>query len=180
MENKRVVPVWVSVVLLTICVITLIIQIKALVLSINPFNPYVFVNIVFYVLAILSAVFYCLYGYKKSAAKFFFLTTVFMLLTEFTAVIVNVSYTEVLPAVFGVVACCCLSVLSFSKDLGKTKSFAFSWIVACVYLLNTINFVINWGTAYLVTIAFNNLSIAVIFLLMVYAKYQDKAARGTK
>ena len=131
-------------------------------------------------LAMLFGLFYIFAGCtKEKGACFFIISMILQALVYFLLIslVPNEWYSVMMMLVrFG-----CLCLLSFAKDLGKKKSYgiAIIYVVTCVLSLfkafsfDTMTFA---SIASLISRA-ENLALAVSTLLMVAAKYLDKAER---
>lgn len=131
-------------------------------------------------LALLSALFYCLYGYKKDTAIYY---RTFMALYAFSEIMRIVTFssignsfkTTLLAIIFGA-----LCVLAEAKDLGKKRSVAIGSIVFVMsVMLPLYNVFIGkaiWGGIS----KYSDIVLSIILCLMILAKYEDKAERGSK
>ena len=125
------------------------------------------------ILALIAALIYCLLGYRKKASPFFkIFLYLFMLHTFAYAIAINPPY---------FVQCICviqfglICALSLSINLGKTRSYVYTLLFMACAIAKIIKLSIvpsAYGSV-------SELILIMIFGIMVYAKYQDKAARGT-
>ena len=144
----------------------------------------------FTVVSVLCGLMYFVYGAAKNAAAYF---KVFMV--SFAAVVLfsiaSLAYDNasngtpgkaaVLTLVYGCILCL-LMVLFVGKDLGKGRSLCLSsttfvaFVGLCIYSL-----IENKGLAAMEAgRVFGHIDLALMLVFMVYAKYADKTARGTK
>ena len=128
--------------------------------------------------ALLFAGFYIVSGYRKNAAKYY---KVYGTLYMITVIFGTITCLNNVPSVI----CNILIVLGtvalvYVKDLGKTKSLA---ICDALLLLQIVIAIFLW-TNDIPTISKNNifmsLDLTCLFGILTYAKYLDKAERGTK
>jgi len=118
------------------------------------------------------AIYYILAGAKKGEGTTYF--RIFMVLYGFTVLEANFFFAELssLVAMLNTLCFGCLSILFVAKNLGKKWSVALSLVVvACAIEQMIVYFDVATAT---------NLLLALVALLMVFAKYADKAARGSK
>lgn len=141
--------------------------------------------------AIIFSLVYLLYGYKKNAADYFKFFMLFLALKELLA-IESMLVEEGAP-IYAVVIVATMMlgfvVLAFGKDLGKKKS-----TIACAIVVGLSVLTLIVGMMYtpkdltknvLVGITLNIFNLTRVLMtsitaIMVYAKYEDKYARGTK
>ena len=131
--------------------------------------------------AMLFGLFYVFVGCtKETGAPFFIVCMILQALVYFLLVslVPNSTFGVMLMLIkFG-----CLCLLSFAKDLGKKKSFtiSFIYVAACVISMFEGIRPETFTPAALASLIARteNLILAVSTLLMVAAKYYDKAARG--
>ena len=127
------------------------------------------------ILALVAALIYCLLGYRKNASLFFkIFLYLFMIHIFVDAIDVNAPY---------LVQCICviqfglICALSLSINLGKTRSYIYTLSLIICVIAKIIVFLI--GLSELSSGSISELILMMIMGIMVYAKYQDKAARGT-
>jgi len=129
---------------------------------------------------ILSCIFsmlYCLYGYKKDAAKYFKMFCVSFSISLIVRTILNIEQGDIAGAILAAIAVICLLILAFAKDLGKTKSYTLCGITFAVLIANVIVQAVS-GKA--LTGAVSRLIIGLTLAVMIHAKYKDKESRGSK
>lgn len=184
MEKKKVVPVWVSVILIILSIGT-IAYLVWYTASCVYFGLAIVTNALL-CLALIDAMSYCLKGYQKKDAVFFNLFPILLMIATglntfnmfFHAVYVGTIVSDTISIALILITFGALSVLSFAKDLGKKRSYCFASIVIAATALNTVTQYFIAPEA--IICAFGAVVASVIFFIMVYAKYQDKTARGTK
>ncbi len=135
------------------------------------------------ILSLISIAVYCAFGFTKKAASFYKLFICVFAISELVNIYGlsngNFGVAALLPQsiIFGM-----LCILGFATDLGKTKSLIFGLIALLASVVALIVCVINnindfWaGTVHCIA----NTAMCTVLLLMILAKYYDKAERGTK
>ena len=145
--------------------------------------PVSLVRVVFEMIAIASAFFYAVYGYKKDAAKYYKAFLIALGLAKLAMVIVSVIESGVLGTGFGVstvlfaVSFVLAAVLAFVKDLGKTKSLCAVAAMFVIDLVNEVILLVKFADVFNAVIV---LAVSIITVEFVIAKYIDKAERGSK
>ena len=134
-------------------------------------------------LATLFGAFYVFVGCtKEKGARFFTVSMVLQALVYFllTSLVPN----ETLGLMMMLIKFGCLCLLAFAKDLGKKKSYiiAIIYVVTCVFsFFKGIRFdTFSFAALASLISRTENLLLAVSTMLMVAAKYYDKAERGTR
>ncbi len=183
MEKKRVVPIWLSVVLLVLLVAGIAFDIFALLkyTELESWNtPVRIIDCI----ACGIALAYCLKGYSKNAAGFFKAFCIAYCVSRvFPIFAIAESYRAgnfVYPLILlmHLITFAAMSIFVVAKELGKKKSCVLAGIIFACTLVNLLPIL---GTPFYFMIGIiTNLILTIVFLIMVYAKYQDKAARGTK
>ena len=134
-------------------------------------------------LATVFGAFYVLVGCtKEKGARFFTICMILQALVYF--LLISLVPNETLGIMLMLIKFGCLCLLSFAKDLGKNKSYTISLIYAVTCLLSLFKG-IRFDTFSFAALASlisrtENFLLAASTVLMVAAKYYDKAARGTK
>ncbi len=134
------------------------------------------------ILSLISIAVYCVFGYTKKAALFYKLFICVFAISKLVN-IYGLSAAKfgpdvMMPAsiIFGM-----LCILGFATDLGKTKSLIFGFIALLTSVIELIICVVNRAEGFVgVVPAIANTAICAVLLLMIFAKYYDKAERGTK
>jgi len=173
MEKRVEIPKWISIVLMALCVVSAIVFIVFMDLS----NIWSVLGDFSYLVATVSAMFYCLLEFKKSAKSFYFETLSLYLLTEFVAVLIaGGAFADKF-----MIACCTiifgeLCVLRFVKDLGKKKSLI---LIGSIIALDILQIVVSICTnrPFYARVRSQDMLIAIIMLVMIIGKYADKKAR---
>jgi len=134
-----------------------------------------FTNIVSGVLMLTSmfGAYYLILGCKKGIASIFYVC--FMGATAFCDLLALYNVAK-LDAIFMAVSIAACTVLCFSKDLGQKKSYGFALAALVAKIVVFVFALINTGFSMNVTAS---IILAVVALFMVYAKYFDKAQRGS-
>jgi len=178
MENKRVIPKWLGIVNIILIINGIAWTVYSMFVTVAPEGHGVESQVIhaMTILLLVFAMLYCLTGYKKNSAKFFKAFLYLYTLVSFASILLTRTGPAFLPMLemlsFGI-----LCILSVSKNLGADNSL----------VLSIANVVISLGrnVAYAVIVRqlpgalVGNLLLAVILGSMVYAKYADKASRGT-
>lgn len=133
--------------------------------------------------AVVFAFMYLIVGCKKEGSSFF---KIFMWLLVFkeAAALINMAIYEQDPPIALILILVCYTataILAVSMNLGKTRSFVFVGIlivVSAICLIYTLigNELYNGISIYNAT----RLVLAIISGVFIYAKYEDKASRGSK
>ena len=139
------------------------------------------ISTVIRLLALLFAGFYILSGYSKDAAKYYKLFGIVYLLSTVLGLISCISNTPtVLSVICYVLTIIGILALAFAKDLGKTKSFIICAVLVVLQIALTVSVYLQADPAIVKINMFISIDLACLFGIMTYAKYLDKAERGTK
>jgi len=178
MDTKRVIPIWVSVIYTVLCVAAIAFEIVGLFL--NKTGAIGYVTFAFEIITTVLAACYCFTGYKKSSAVFYkavilslMVVTVLILAHMVTLQLYFQFFAELI--IFG-----CLSVFAVAKDIGEKRSFILALLIMVSSVVSFVYFICMFGISIYICSYITSFLISVIVLIMVYAKYADKAARGTK
>jgi len=182
MESKKVVPMWASIVLIVLCGVAFVLNIRSFVTG-QTSGLGTITNII-ELLSVFLAVCYCFAGYEKASA-FLFKAVIFARIISIALAIVSmVLYgTSFAPAVVlllllgELISFGFLFVFGFALDIGKKRSVTMAVIALAVNVLLAIIFITAGGINSL-GMALANVLFFVIFLIMMFAKYRDKASRG--
>lgn len=133
------------------------------------------------ILSLLSAIVYCIYGYKKNAASYFKAFITFFALSRLPLIYTRVKMGgRVDRILLEAVVFAMLCILSIAKDLGKSKSIL---IAINNFLLTShvtvTNIITNNKLNYLYGSIISTI-LSLILILMILAKYYDKQERGSK
>ena len=162
--------------------ITLVLQIYQMFVT-NYIPTFEFINDVIVIVALMFALFYSFYGYKKSVAKYY---KGFIILTFITFTISAVSHVQYFAnAKFNAFASIArvipIALLAFKKDFGRKNSVICALVTFILTFAMFIESFIQVSSyPVLIILSFNRVLISSIVLLFVEAKYDDKEARGTK
>jgi len=178
MEKKRIVPIWASAVLTILCVAGIVFNVYDMTILVKDQPGSILLDVLICLLYV-SALVYCFMRYKKKAAVFFkavcvlaVLVMIFFLYdvaTNFDFVATNSIIFISSLLTFG--GWC---IVAFVSNLGKKQSLITAWVI----LVTTIVTSSFSGDSYILIKTLFQVAVCVVFLIMVYAKYADKAARG--
>jgi len=186
-NNKKPIPTWVNLVIVVLCVGTIAVNIAGMNNSTamaTMSGGQLTVTLLSYianVVALLFGTFYCISEFKKEFGKFlkYFLVAsavaVFFSALAYSAGGLSISL-ALYMLIFGFVC-----ILSTAKDLGKKMSLIFTYSsVICSALLVVLDLTAGGLAIVAFSASFTMLLLSLIMLLMIYAKYADKATRGSK
>lgn len=180
MEKKRVIPVWASVILIALCAASMVYDVVGIMRSGSGIAATI--NYLTYFCATGYAMIYCASGYGKKAASFFLGVVMLFIVAAVFAVVtsaITVKMTgSILPLALFLLITVCLLLLALVKNLGRTYSLTLGLIVLVCSLLYLVYALVHFQFRAM-QVPFANAVLAVIFFLMIVAKYRDKTARGT-
>jgi len=165
-----------------VMIIELVLLILSVVGNIKGLGTSGKVQFIFNLIAIVFALIYLFMEYQKSASIFYKLFAVSLVLKE-AAAITNIAINEEVPAIaFILVLICytCVTLLAVSLDLGKIKSYVIECILCIASAISLVYVMISSTYSGIIVYNATRLLLAVVFGIMIYAKYQDKEIRGTK
>lgn len=181
MENKK---------LLAVRIVNIVLIIGVLVLGImrisNPIFSSTFdkVNIVVDFVALAFGFAYLITGYKKDSAIFykgfmilFVLSSLFSCITDIIAQTIKGS--SYITSIFLTFVFFGVIVLAFIQDLGSNVSFVIVGIIIAIDLFLLIYTLIAMGDINYIAFSASNFVTACTAATMIFAKYIDKAKRGT-
>jgi len=192
MKNNKVIPNWLSIILLILCIFSLVLTVY-MAITVKSATPglTVFASILF-MITIIYAIIYCWKGYSKDANKYYKWFAMIFLITELVTVIGFITVTiqmktdislEALSTDnylwfigFSIVMLVCMFPLTLAKDLKKKHA----TILAAIHLVCAIAaMILSLGedVEILSNNYIKNLLVTVIFDAMIYAKYKDKEIR---
>ena len=132
-------------------------------------------------IALLFAGFYIVSGYVKDAAKYYKLYGFLYMLSILIGLIAKINNgASTTDVICNVLLFAGSFALVFVKDLGKTKSLAICAILVIIQIPFVISDIIDGDPTIVLINAFMCIDLACLFGIMTYAKYLDKAERGTK
>ena len=138
------------------------------------------ISVILRLLTLIFAGYYILSGYIKDAAKYlklFGILYMSSMAVQMISCLTNTAFT--MDIIINVLIILCIFALAFAKDLGKTKSFAICAILVILHIVWTV-VVYSEGDPTIVKInMFMGIDLACLYGIMTYAKYLDKAERGT-
>jgi len=181
MKNKPVIPNWLSIILLIACAAAFVTDIFAIVFNYAE-GPGA-INYYWAFITILMVEFYTIFGYKKDARLFFKLALIDMMIMDFFSIAVATIYE--LPSVmhilvmFSSIMFAGLAMLVFTADIGRRKSMVITIVVFLAALVRAVYVAIQGYFLWALPVYVRAL-LAIIMYIMVYAKYKDKAQRGSK
>lgn len=131
-----------------------------------------------FIITLLCAALYCLFGFKKGARFFYIMFMLLYIAANGMAIITMRKNLNVDTMIVALLAFGCTCILAFATDMGFTKSI----ILACTNLLMCIiimlKLLVNNAFAVLAIGDFAFIVLSIFLVLMVLAKYADKAMRG--
>ena len=132
-------------------------------------------------LGLLFAGFYIILGYRKDAAKYYKIFGLLYMLSIVAGIISCLSNTfSITMIICEVLIIVDVFALIFVKDLGKTKSFVICAILVSLQIVLTALAYSESDPSIVKINTFIGIDFACLFGIMTYAKYLDKAERGTK
>jgi len=180
MEKKKIVPTWVTIIMLVLCAGGMVFDIISISQSLD--YPLTVANFAVHILALLSAVLYCTNGFKKDSAIYYktswFLTaavTLLFIINEF--IYGDKDTTWSLIIIFTGALFLGRLIFAFAQNLGKQASYVLLCFIYVMFFF-TMGLLVSKDPTYLI-IALVNTALNGILGLMVFAKYKDKDARGT-
>ena len=146
-------------------------------------NTYSLIAIVLQLFAYCAALNYAFKGYKKDAAKSYrhFL---YAFALSIIATMISASMRGKAPMranICAFISLVCVMALAYTKDIGKTRSYAFALVALASSVINLAGQLIRSGLTYkglLVTLS--EFILCMVLFVFVIAKYRDKQERGTK
>lgn len=162
-------------------------------LRLSLFNQYSMLNkieTIICCIALLYGVYYSLGGYKKNAASYYKAFMVMYLISSIFSLISNIEKLiqenilgfnlKTIIGFSSVLIIICLFVLSFVKDLKKTKSTIISYLLLIINVVKLVFSLIYSNSIIYIASDVSNLLLAIILCVFVSVKYIDKENRGTE
>jgi len=182
MEERKIIPTWVTVVFMLLVVGSLIINF----LSFSQDALYGTIYVVQRIIgcwAFLLALIYGLTGYAKSSAVLFKVFCAMDALSVFIYLFIMLqSFSQSTSdyLAFGAMLICfaIISIFTFAKDLGKKVSYILVAIMFATYIIDALTQP-TVNVTYVLA-SYSRIVLIVVFFIMVFAKYKDKAQRGSK
>ena len=148
-------------------------------------NIYMRISGIFVLLALVFAAYYILMGYQKADAKFYKLFQTFFGFAQLVAILdIGITVGEYLPVLISCLLFGLFIYMVLIKNLGKQRSQILCLVIFVLSVLDLLAGVSKvpctdmYGTLVLIrNIA--KILLTIMFCIMTYAKYLDKAARGT-
>ena len=134
-------------------------------------------------LTLIAAIIYCVYGFKKDAAKFFKIYIWLYTIMSFIHIAIDLeggtSYAVILLSALNFATA---FVISVTEDLGREKTLSLGAInfASCAVAIIIAFATICNGSLEMIIVCIGQIIPAIIFNLMLLAKYVDKEERGTK
>ena len=172
---------------ITILLVVVAAVLAGIVLFSGEYSIMRFISKVISLIAMIPCFVYACKGYKKDVAVYykafmglFALSALITLITDIIDTVAN-SY----PSYFSTVICAIVLIgyliLAFAKDFGKQKSMITAFCILGAQLISFVRMLVKFGgVTSIILSACLNLIVSIVACLFVYAKYQDKAERGTK
>lgn len=132
----------------------------------------------FLLLTLFAALIYCIKGCGKASADWFMFFLIMFTVMKFVFAVAARKATSALVPVTEVIPFGMLCVLAVAKDLGKNKSFILAVVVLLASLVQFMFLTLEGNS--LPASAFGSVILSVVLLVMLEAKYEDKATRGSK
>lgn len=175
MENRRVVSIWISAILFALSESADILWLVDL--FERELSGSSILSMIFLIAAIAFSVIYCLKNYQKNAATYY--KTGFALFLIANAICVYVTITErfYLGTACSVIVVVSLLIITFTKDLGKVRTFVLAFAILFCSVVEFLAKLLRFGydnSLFIIAVIS-----ALIILIMVYTKYEDKEARYT-
>lgn len=128
------------------------------------------------------ALFYILLGYTKNSSGFYKSFSVLYLISQaigLCSIFINSIPRAYIFTIIGILA---ELVIIFKKDFGKKKSLIFCGIIVIAVIGSIINVILLGHNTFdaIVRGRLVDLILSLLFTILTYAKYMDKADRGTK
>lgn len=169
-------------------IVTIVLEVIGLLLMLGPSSDFILdiLNIV----ALLCGLYYIATGYKKSSANFY---KIFMYLYAFEAIYATLSciitcsndvnaFVFILEILFNVFHVLLVSCLAFIKNLGKKASIRLAEINVICAIASVILFgiIIVKDISLFLDLYLGSILVAILALVFVIAKYENKGNRGAK
>jgi len=183
MEKQSLIPKWISVVFTILAAAAIIFRVYQLIDTdtIGVINQ---VICVVDIIAYLVAMIYCYLGHDKTLAKMFKLFCGVNLVYYIIALISKINFrynttSWIISLVAMAVALCIMAIFLFVPNIGKTRSYILAELLIVCSVVEVFIGFCDINTTYAISMIGRTI-MSIIFMIMVYAKYLDKAARGTK
>ena len=135
------------------------------------------------IVALVFATYYIFKGYEKDAAKYYKSFGICFILAQIASLIGTILDDAKMLAIMPAIVLICLLVLVFVKNLGKMVSLILCGILVVLNIISICSLEIWSAEAAFIALygtMFSRLVLACLYGIMTYAKYLDKAERGTK
>jgi len=161
-----------SIVLLIIVFVSMLLYVRAA--TADPSTSRIIVCAI-YCVTMVFAYFYCFMGYQKDSAKYFKWFCVLYAVYQLGVIVRLAGETNIGPVVCHAIPIWFMGAFYIAENLGRKKSFVLSGINFIVALVSLVFGLLDGQVIYPVC----NMTLAFVFIVMIYAKYVDKANRGT-
>jgi len=181
MNKNNVIPKWLTAILMVLCAGGMVYCIWSI--AKNLATPLVIANYAVGLLTLLADLIYCLNGYKKDASIYYKTVCVLMAVSSIlTLILISQAKEDALVWQICRISYLILIVIrlvfAFAKDMGVEATMAFYITMVIIVLLNAgMSIGLKVYTAMDTIIA---ITVTAVFGIMIYAKYKDKASRGSK
>ena len=140
-----------------------------------------FISAIVRLFALLFAGFYITLGYRKDAAMYYKIFGIIYIVNSVIELIACLLNTfTVIDIIFIVLSIAGIAVLTFVKDLGKKRSFIICAILVILQIVCTVLVFLEGDPFVVIINSFMGIDLACLLGIMTFAKYLDKAERGTK
>jgi len=140
-------------------------------------DPWSIVSMISYWGLCMMAALYAVFGYKKKAALYFKLFCWTFVLHDLIAVVLLVRIMDTLGIIMLAMSFFIIAVIAVTLNLGKRNSYI---LAIANILLFVVMLVRNIIGGFPFSAPLSAILASVILLVMVFAKYRDKDARGTE
>lgn len=173
MENRRIVSIWISAILFALSESAVILCLVDM--FERELTGFSILSMIFFIAAIAISVTYCLKNYQKKAAAYY--KTAFALYLVANAFCVYVAFTEqfYLSMVCSLILVVSLLILTFVENLGKVRSVVLAFAILFFSVVEFVTKLLRFG--YDNSLFITAIISALIILIMVYTKFEDKEAR---
>jgi len=186
MEKNRAIPSWVTIVLLVLSAGAIVWNVISLFnfknLEVSP-GVFGYISTIALAVAGIGSIVYIGTGHQKKFAAFYFLFLIGFLVSSMASFVTMVTnellHQLIIPyGIFSV----CLLIMIFVKNLGKDISYVIVGVLLitaiAVLILSIIIFYKELGVFRLNSTEATGLIYAIVLMILVFAKFKDKIARG--
>jgi len=173
MEEKKVVPMWLSAVVFVLAIASIVIDF----IEITHSSQSILLPAID-IIVVMMTMFYCIASYTKSGSTFYKAFCVMFLISKI--VVIPKAFINHLPAIIIILMiakCVLAAVLAFVPNLGYKLSYIFIGAIVVISIVDI--FVDPNGYVSGIFGKIAGILIPIIYGILVYAKYKDKKSRGT-